>query len=465
MLTGSSFQTFESRNEWQRAWARYRTGNSPVDYVRPTGSGIDPLLLNVTQTRRPGRGWWRMLLDQYGAADVDRAGSASEAALSRRARRSAPSSPATAPTTGCSASSRCGSRTAPRSRACSTRASAASTCSTAGPSPPGQLTPDPSLIVPEPPLVEEIEEEEATRSRRPQPAAAAARLHAGRRRDRRFGSRSTRRTRRRSAAAELAVSRVPGVTSAFTTSPSVGGTSAMRVSYMGDAGGARRRARGAGLAGRPARATTLRAVAAAATDVAQIALPLDWPVADRDEDFLISDCQPRRLRASQALVGLAGHGDLAHRARANRAEACSAGSSSARPAAGCSTMPRIMTRRRIFHAWNEAQQSRRPLLIVADAPPPLWQVTLPDLRSRLAATPHVAIGEPDDALIGDLIVKLLGDRGIAVPPEVPAFICAADRTLLCRRSAGRRRARPRRFVASPPHNGGNGAARARRKAA
>ena len=22
----------------------------------------------------------------------------------------------------------------------------------------------------------------------------------------------------------------------------------------------------------------------------QIALPLDWPVADRDEDFLISDC-------------------------------------------------------------------------------------------------------------------------------------------------------------------------------
>jgi hypothetical protein len=70
MLTGSSFQTFESRNEWQKAWARFRTVNSPIDYVRPTGSGIDPLLLNATQTRRPGRGWWRMLLDQYGAADV-----------------------------------------------------------------------------------------------------------------------------------------------------------------------------------------------------------------------------------------------------------------------------------------------------------------------------------------------------------------------------------------------------------
>jgi chromosomal replication initiation ATPase DnaA len=62
------------------------------------------------------------------------------------------------------------------------------------------------------------------------------------------------------------------------------------------------------------------------------------------------------------------------------------------------------------------------LLIVADSPPPVWSVDLPDLRSRLAATPHVEIAGPDDRLIGDLIVKLLGDRGIAVPPEVPAFI-------------------------------------------
>jgi len=28
------------------------------------------LLLNLGQTQRPGRNWWRMLLDQYGAADV-----------------------------------------------------------------------------------------------------------------------------------------------------------------------------------------------------------------------------------------------------------------------------------------------------------------------------------------------------------------------------------------------------------
>jgi hypothetical protein len=70
MVTGGASTSFEYRNEWQKAWARFRTGNSPVDYVRPTGSGIDPLLLNVMQARRPGRGWWRMLLNQYGASDV-----------------------------------------------------------------------------------------------------------------------------------------------------------------------------------------------------------------------------------------------------------------------------------------------------------------------------------------------------------------------------------------------------------
>jgi chromosomal replication initiation ATPase DnaA len=76
----------------------------------------------------------------------------------------------------------------------------------------------------------------------------------------------------------------------------------------------------------------------------------------------------------------------------------------------------------IFHAWNQAQETRRPLLIVADAAPPHWQITLPDLRSRLAATPQVEIGEPDDALIENLVMKLLGDRGIAVPAEVTAWL-------------------------------------------
>ncbi|MEH3106772.1 MAG: heavy-metal-associated domain-containing protein [Sphingomonas fennica] len=69
-VSGGTAQAFEARTDWQRAWARFRSGGSPIDYVRPVGNGIDPLILNAGQAGRPGRGWWRMLLDRYGAADV-----------------------------------------------------------------------------------------------------------------------------------------------------------------------------------------------------------------------------------------------------------------------------------------------------------------------------------------------------------------------------------------------------------
>ncbi|MDO6414660.1 heavy-metal-associated domain-containing protein [Sphingomonas sp. BIUV-7] len=70
MWSGGVAQSFEKKTEWQKAWARFRSGGSPIDYVRPVGTGIDPLVLNIAQAGRPGRGQWRTLLEQYGAADV-----------------------------------------------------------------------------------------------------------------------------------------------------------------------------------------------------------------------------------------------------------------------------------------------------------------------------------------------------------------------------------------------------------
>lgn len=67
---GNSPQVFETRSAWQRAWAVFRTGDSSVDYVRPAGSGADTLLLQAGQVGRRNRAWWRVILDQYGAADV-----------------------------------------------------------------------------------------------------------------------------------------------------------------------------------------------------------------------------------------------------------------------------------------------------------------------------------------------------------------------------------------------------------
>jgi len=70
MASGGAATSVELRNPWQRAWAQYRTSTSPIDYVRVSGLGVDPLLINAAQTRRPGRGWWRNILDLYGAANI-----------------------------------------------------------------------------------------------------------------------------------------------------------------------------------------------------------------------------------------------------------------------------------------------------------------------------------------------------------------------------------------------------------
>ena len=69
-VTGGTATTVELRNAWQRAWAQFRTSQSPIDYVRVSGLGVDPMLVNAEQIQRPGRGWWRNIIDLYGAADI-----------------------------------------------------------------------------------------------------------------------------------------------------------------------------------------------------------------------------------------------------------------------------------------------------------------------------------------------------------------------------------------------------------
>ncbi|MEO0463701.1 MAG: heavy-metal-associated domain-containing protein [Pseudomonadota bacterium] len=68
--SAGTYTTFEVRNPWQRAWAQFNPGTSRIDYVRPSGSGGDSLLLNFGQTGRRSRAWWRSTLDQYQAADA-----------------------------------------------------------------------------------------------------------------------------------------------------------------------------------------------------------------------------------------------------------------------------------------------------------------------------------------------------------------------------------------------------------
>ena len=69
-VSGGTELLYEQRNPWQRAWAEYQAGASRIDYVRPSGSGGDSLLLTYGQTGRRSRTWWRTVLDQFNASDV-----------------------------------------------------------------------------------------------------------------------------------------------------------------------------------------------------------------------------------------------------------------------------------------------------------------------------------------------------------------------------------------------------------
>ena len=76
----------------------------------------------------------------------------------------------------------------------------------------------------------------------------------------------------------------------------------------------------------------------------------------------------------------------------------------------------------LFHAWNAAQDSKLPLILIADQAPPAWTPALPDLKTRLAVTPVVRIDHPDDALFASLIQLFFADRGLHIPAEALRFM-------------------------------------------
>ncbi|MEE8515804.1 MAG: DnaA/Hda family protein [Alphaproteobacteria bacterium] len=77
-----------------------------------------------------------------------------------------------------------------------------------------------------------------------------------------------------------------------------------------------------------------------------------------------------------------------------------------------------------LHVFNRIAEAKGQLLVVDRAPPARWPVALKDLASRLAAMPAVAVGPPDDALIGAVLVKLFADRQLKVAPEVVIYLLA-----------------------------------------
>jgi chromosomal replication initiation ATPase DnaA len=76
----------------------------------------------------------------------------------------------------------------------------------------------------------------------------------------------------------------------------------------------------------------------------------------------------------------------------------------------------------LFHLYNIFKEEGRSILLTLKEPPVRRSFALPDLASRLRAAPSVAIREPDEQLLGALLVKLFNDRQIRISTEVLYYI-------------------------------------------
>ncbi|WP_394270092.1 ATPase [Qipengyuania sp.] len=74
----------------------------------------------------------------------------------------------------------------------------------------------------------------------------------------------------------------------------------------------------------------------------------------------------------------------------------------------------------VFHAWNRAQESGRPLLLAADEGS--WTIRLPDLASRIGAALHLALSPPDDAMAAELIMAHAARRKLALGEGAAAYL-------------------------------------------
>ncbi|CAN5852138.1 DnaA regulatory inactivator HdaA [soil metagenome] len=151
--------------------------------------------------------------------------------------------------------------------------------------------------------------------------------------------------------------------------------------------------------------------------MSQIALPFDWPPDPRDDEFLVSDSNARAVQLLEhwstwpvmavVLTGPRKSG----RSLLARIFAAKSGGEIIDDAERQSETA-------IFHAWNRAQETRHPLVVVADAAPPEWSIKLPDLRSRLTASPIARIGPPDETLMQALFERLFLRRGLDARPDL-----------------------------------------------
>lgn len=78
----------------------------------------------------------------------------------------------------------------------------------------------------------------------------------------------------------------------------------------------------------------------------------------------------------------------------------------------------------LFHVINSVRENGTNLLLTSRLWPMSWPVDLADLKSRLKAATVVEIGEPDEELLCQVIVKLFADRQLHIDDKLVAYVVA-----------------------------------------
>jgi chromosomal replication initiation ATPase DnaA len=76
----------------------------------------------------------------------------------------------------------------------------------------------------------------------------------------------------------------------------------------------------------------------------------------------------------------------------------------------------------LFHLCNRLAAGGGSLLVSGREAPARWRLALPDLASRLEASPVARLEPPDDALLAAVLVKLFADRQLTVAPGLVRYV-------------------------------------------
>jgi chromosomal replication initiation ATPase DnaA len=92
--------------------------------------------------------------------------------------------------------------------------------------------------------------------------------------------------------------------------------------------------------------------------------------------------------------------------------------------------------RTLFHLLNLAREEQAFLLFTARSAPSAWQLSTPDVVSRLRAMPTALLQAPDDALLRGVMMKLAADRQLILDDSVVSYLASRiERSFAAARAA------------------------------